>query len=533
MRQAMGSRSGAPNRGPAIVIALLVLAVLVTGAMSFEAVRAARAARATAEGVLRDYASIAAIQFGREVQARLDPLLSQGISAARHAAQQHATAPDRAARSCDCGPPKGTRTLFAVGGTGLTFVEGDAMPAGLADELAADGGAEAPVLRPRLRLLSDHSVAVTAPVRGPGEPITVGFVAGPAFLLDVFTCVMRDAALLPHSLVDPAATRDVVTLRVHGPAGGELFRSGDAWSSFARDAAFAENLGGLRASAAIAPERASMLLIGGLPSDRWPLVAGLLVLAVGLVTAAAVQVRREIRFARARADFVSGVSHELRTPLAQIRLFGETLLLGRVRSPAEAQRAAGVIVQEARRLGQMVDNVLLFSRAGRGVATLSREPVDIGRLVRDVIESFRQQAASRLSTLEWRMPAGELVVHADPNAVRQVLLNLLDNAMKYGRRGQTVIVELAVEDPIVRLAVDDEGSGIAAQDQSRIWQPFWRAPGSAEGGTGLGLAIVRDLVDRHGGTAGVEHGRRGGARFVVTFDAPVVEGRPSATHLSA
>ena len=505
----MRFRSTAAGRGPAVVVALLVLAVLVTGGLSFEAVRSARAARATAEGVLRDYASIAAIQFGREVQARLDPLLAQGISAARHTAEEHIGAVDRpGARNCDCAPPKGTRTLFAVSSRGLAFHDGDPMPGGLVDELAARVNPAAPMSRPSLRVLDDERVVATAPGRRQGEAVTIGFVADAGLVRDVFTCVLRDAALLPHSLVDATATRDVLSVRVTTAAGRELFRSDDDWSTFARDAEFAPNLGGLRASAAIRPERASTLLIGGLPSDRWPLVAGLLLLAVGLVTAAAVQLRRELRFARERADFVSGVSHELRTPLAQIRLFGETLLLGRVRSAAEANRAAGVIVQEARRLGQMVDNVLLFSRAGRGVVALTREPTDVTRLVCDVIESFRPQAASRQAIVEWQMPAGALIVRADPNAIRQVLLNLLDNAIKYGRRGQSVLVELTVADPIVRLAVDDEGPGVAPQDVSRVWQPFWRAPGSAEGGTGLGLAIVRELVERHGGSVAVERSRR-------------------------
>jgi len=515
-------------------MALLVLAVLVTSGLSLEAVRSARAARATAEGVLRDYASIAAIQFGREVQARLDPLLSQGISAARHRAEEHLGAVDRpGAGSCDCAPPQGTRTLFAVSARGLAFHDGDPMPAGLVDELAARVDPAAPMTRPALRVLDDDRVVATAPGRRQGKPVTIGFVAASELLRDLFACVLRDAALLPHSLVDAAATRDVVSLRVLTAAGRELFRSGDDWSSFARDAEFAANLAGLRAVAAVRPERASTLLIGGLPSDRWPLVAGLLVLAVGLVTAAAVQLRREIRFARERADFVSGVSHELRTPLAQIRLFGETLLLGRVRSPAEATRAAGVIVQEARRLGQMVDNVLLFSRAGRRGVAIALEPTDLARLLGDVIDSFRPQAASRQSTIVSQMPADAVIVRADPNAIRQVLLNLLDNAIKYGRRGQSVLIELAIDDPLVRLSVDDEGPGVAPQDVARVWQPFWRAAGSAEGGTGLGLAIVQQLVERHGGSVAVERGRRGGARFVVTFEAPAIEAPDVTVHLTA
>ena len=268
------------------------------------------------------------------------------------------------------------------------------------------------------------------------------------------------------------------------------------------------------------PDHASELIIGGLPGDRWPIVAGLLVLAAGLVTAAAVQLRREIRFARERADFVSGVSHELRTPLAQIRLFGETLLLGRIRSQDEARRAAEVIVQESRRLGQMVENVLLFSRAGRQPLALQREPVDAAAVVTDVVTVFRPQAASKAMAVELEIGDVPNRVVADANVIRQVLLNLLDNAVKYGARGQSIRVELRGTATELTLAVADEGAGIAPADRQRIWEPFWRGSSSAEGGTGLGLAIVRELVGQHGGTVTVDSAQPNGARFVATFAAP-------------
>jgi signal transduction histidine kinase len=244
------------------------------------------------------------------------------------------------------------------------------------------------------------------------------------------------------------------------------------------------------------------------------------------VTAAAVQLRREVRFARQRADFISGVSHELRTPLAQIRLFGETLLLGRVRSRDEARRAAEVIVQESRRLGQMVDNVLLFTRAGRQGAAIRWEPVDAAAVAADTVSAFRPQAASKQMTVDLEIGDIPGAVLADPNAMRQVLLNLLDNAVKYGARGQRIRVELQGTADELTLSVTDEGEGVPAGDRARIWEPFWRTPASAEGGTGLGLAIVRELVGLHGGRVSVEAASPRGARFVATFSAPA--SRPSA-----
>jgi signal transduction histidine kinase len=301
-----------------------------------------------------------------------------------------------------------------------------------------------------------------------------------------------------------------------------VYQSDESWSAYAGQADFGPHMKELRVATAIKPERASALLIDGLPSERWALVIGLLILAAGLMAAAAVQLRREIRFARQRADFVSGVSHELRTPLAQIRLFGETLLLGRVRSGDEARRAAEVIVQESRRLSQMVDNVLLFSRVGRGMTAVHREPVHVATVLTRAVDAFRPQAASKHVTIELDISPDVATRLVDANALQQVLLNLLDNAVKYGPRGQVIRIHTAADASLLRLEVADGGPGVASGDVDRIWEPFWRASGSAEGGTGLGLAIVRELANGHGGSARVERPATGGAQFVVTFDAPAV-----------
>ena len=177
----------------------------------------------------------------------------------------------------------------------------------------------------------------------------------------------------------------------------------------------------------------------------------------------------------------------------------------------------------------MVDNVLLFSRTGRGgLGPLTREPVEPAALVVEVVEAFRPQAASKDATIvivtpSLQIPQSQNLMTPrllDPNAIRQMLLNLLDNAVKYGPRGQTVKVSITGDATRVRITVEDQGPGIAPHDRPRIWEPFWRAPELAEGGTGLGLAIVHDLVARHGGTVDVDCGESGGARFVVDLDAP-------------
>ena len=510
----------ARDAGSALAIFLLALAVLVTAGLSWEAFRSARSARATAEGVLRDYASFAAVQFARETQARLDPAAAAGISAARHRAEGHAGSLRReGARDCDCSPPGATQTMFVLSESGLTVLDGTALDPSLVSSLKADLP-QRPSPRHSIRLLDDGRLLVTTAANQSGQTVLVGFIAAPSLLKSVFGHVITEAALLPRTLVDARATRQVLTIRVIDSNGFERYRSDGEWSALSGRGNFPPAFVNLHVEAAVKPAHAATLVIGGLPGERWPIVVGLLLLAAGLVTAAAVQLRREIRFARQRADFISGVSHELRTPLAQIRLFGETLLLGRVRTPEEAHRAAQVIVQESRRLSQMVDNVLLFSRSNRGVVTIRRETVDIAALVADVVGAFKPQAASKQMTVVLESDGVLRPVAVDPNVVRQVLLNLLDNAVKYGLRGQRITVRLRGAADALSLSVEDEGPGITPTDRAKIWEPFWRAPGSAEGGTGLGLAIVRDLVTLHGGTAAVEAGVARGARFVATFATP-------------
>jgi signal transduction histidine kinase len=267
------------------------------------------------------------------------------------------------------------------------------------------------------------------------------------------------------------------------------------------------------------PEAAERLVIGGLPRSRLPLLLGVLAMTAALIVIAVVQLRREAELARLRSDFVSSVSHELRTPLAQIRMFAETLLLGRVRSDAERTRSMEIIDQEARRLAHLVENVLHFSRAERQSLRLCPVPTLLAPQVQETAESFAPIARARRA--EVRLALDETVaVRVDRNALRQMLLNLLDNAIKYGPVGQTVTVGVRALGDRARLWVEDEGPGIDMAQRERIFEPFFRIDrdaNSAIGGSGIGLSVVRELAVMHGGRAFAEAGERG-ARFVIELD---------------
>jgi signal transduction histidine kinase len=240
--------------------------------------------------------------------------------------------------------------------------------------------------------------------------------------------------------------------------------------------------------------------------------------------------RRAFELARLRADFVASVSHELRTPLAQIQLFGESLALGRMRSRGDVRDAGRVVVGEARRLLHMVENAILFNRGGRPAAA----PVvvlPLAPLVRETVESFQPLAAASAARLR-TVRLDEVTAPVDRGALRQVLLNLLDNAAKYGPRGGTISVGLARRDGRARIWVEDEGPGIPAADRERVWEPFLRLPRDLEShaaGSGIGLALVRELVGLHRGSAWIEPAPGGGACVVVELPNAGGEPEPEPT----
>jgi signal transduction histidine kinase len=337
------------------------------------------------------------------------------------------------------------------------------------------------------------------------EDQTIGFVADLSLVKDLFARIVAEP-LLPPSLGN---TGSLLSVRVMNLDGRGVF-------AYASESTLEDELGALRLSVALRPSAAETLIIGGLPRDRLPLLVGLFVVTSGLVLIAILQLRREHELARLRTDFISGVSHELRTPLAQIRMFGETLLLGRVRSASERHRSLAIIVQEAQRLTRLIENVLHFSRAERGAAVVSPTATRLDLLLHEVADGFEPLARSKRVSIARRIQDG-VTANVDTGAFRQVMLNLLDNAVKYGPVGQTITLAASCERGRTRVSVEDEGPGVAVEHAHRIWEPFYRVGGhaAATGGTGIGLSIVRQLVELHQGRVWMEPRESGGARFVV------------------
>ena len=346
-----------------------------------------------------------------------------------------------------------------------------------------------------------------------GVPLLVfGLVSPPAPLLAPIIAPMLDrGSVLPPSLTRGARDSTLLSLRVRTPRGSPILARGsqvDAESRHAVVDTIDATIGSLIVSATLTPEAATRLIVGGPPRARLPLLIAFLLLAVGLVGVALEQLRRQQQFMRARAAFIAGVSHELRTPLAQIRLLAEMLFTDRLESPAARQRSLRIIDQEARRLSFLVDNVLTFTRAERDSLRIAPVPLDLQREVSDAVALFAPLAQKARVRFDVAVPAGVQVL-MDQAAFRQVLVNLLDNAVRYGPAGQRVLITAPALDgdrTFVELVVADEGPGVPAEAVERVLEPYVRLDREQEraaGGTGLGLAIVRDMMNRHGGAVRV------------------------------
>lgn len=250
-----------------------------------------------------------------------------------------------------------------------------------------------------------------------------------------------------------------------------------------------------------------------------------LILAMFLVIVLAVVfslrfVFHEIELAELKSTLVSNVSHELKTPLALIRLFSETLQMGRAESPEKEKEFLRIIHKESERLTHLIDNVLDLGRIEQDRKTYSMRPTDLLEVVNETVEAYRFQLQQQGFTLVTDLEPGLPPVSADPDALTQALLNLMDNAIKYSLREKHLKVALGREDGQAVISVQDRGIGIPPREQRRIFDMFYRAERGlvhSVKGSGLGLSLVRHIVEAHGGAIRVESRPGHGSTFSITL----------------
>jgi signal transduction histidine kinase len=260
--------------------------------------------------------------------------------------------------------------------------------------------------------------------------------------------------------------------------------------------------------------RTSFLVLGGLT----------LLLAGGIVLTHR-NVAKEMALARLKSDFVSNVSHELRTPLSLIRLYAETLEMGRLSSPEKYQEYYRIIRKESERLSALINNILDFSRIEAGRKEYDFRETDMRELVHTTLDSYRYQIEQNGFVFEEKIGDDVPSMQVDREALSRSLLNLVNNALKYSQDRKYIGVNLYRKNGSVRLEVIDHGIGIPDQEQSKIFEKFYRVGDPLvhnTKGSGLGLSLVRHIVQAHGGEVLVDSAPGEGSKFTISL--PVNKG---------
>jgi signal transduction histidine kinase len=255
--------------------------------------------------------------------------------------------------------------------------------------------------------------------------------------------------------------------------------------------------------------RTSFMTLGGLSL----LLCGGIVLTYRNVT-------REVALAKLKSDFVSNVSHELRTPLSLIRLYAETLELGRLPDSERQKEYYQIIRKESERLTALITNILDFSRIEAGKKEYEFRETDLADLVRTTMESYRFQIEQHGFQLEQKIDDSLPPLKVDREAIARSLVNLVNNAVKYSSKEKFLGVSLYRSNGSVKLEVADHGIGIPSNEQHKIFEKFYRVGDPLvhnTKGSGLGLSLVRHIVQAHGGCISVESGPGRGSRFTITL----------------
>lgn len=528
-----------PSNTPLV---LLAASLGLIGVAAGVAVVTAWKARANTRQLLGDYAAFAGWSYRQHLMEEFGTTLWSTVGPIGHREPHHGRDVPAAFKlpiyrennltDCRCGPGPAPATYFRfrLGGDSLDL-SGDSLSPGLDTTLlsAVTRAARAGALAGREGAMADlgtHQLAGFGPMPTDwGDTLVYGFILDSLEIATTFERVLQDAPLLPEAVTKGRPNTGLFALEVRDARGSIFYRS-RAWPVDEREWPFiaTDSLGprtaGLVTRLTLVPATAASLLAGGLPRAPLPLL--LLIGMLGIVAAgvAAAQLRRQGELARLRSDFVAGISHELRTPLAQLRLFLDTLRLKRYDTPEEQEWLVSHLTRETTRLEHLVENVLAASRLDRGMhPSVPLVPLDLGAEVRDAAMAFAPLAASRRAVLDTEVTDGVAVL-ADQATLRQLVLNLLDNAVKFGPAGQHVRLSVTRSNGSARLTVTDQGPGVPEAERERIWEAYYRGSGEATravGGSGIGLALVREIAGSFGGTAAVAAAPGGGAAFSVTM----------------
>ena len=357
----------------------------------------------------------------------------------------------------------------------------------------------------------------------PGEKKGEVKIAGVAFDADYlhdkfFPEMLED--VISRNVSDAQTDRNHAVMMLRGKYESAALAQSSGWDGGAPEAE--RNLEGAFPGLTLAIKlRGTTLAAIG---ERFAHISFLTLAALSLVLAGGIvltyrSVTKEMALARLKSDFVSNVSHELRTPLSLIRLYAETLEMGRLTSPEKYQEYYCIIRKESERLTALINNILDFSRIEAGRKEYDFRETDMSELVHNTLDSYRYQLEQ--SGFQFEEKIDEVPsMRVDREAMARSLLNLVNNALKYSQDRKYIGVNLYRDNGSVKLEVVDQGIGIPHQEQQKIFEKFYRVGDPLvhnTKGSGLGLSLVRHIVQAHGGEVAVDSSPGQGSKFTIVL----------------
>lgn len=255
--------------------------------------------------------------------------------------------------------------------------------------------------------------------------------------------------------------------------------------------------------------------------DNYIFLTMVIIILIG-VTFVIVTIRREVKLAEMKSEFVSNVSHEIRTPLALISMYTETLLMNRIKTEEKKTEYLQVIHQETTRLGAMVNRILSFSKMEKNKRTFQFSPVDMNEVVTEVAENFKPHFIANEVALTLELTSENATVSADKESITETLINLIDNAIKYGKeKSKKVEIRTKRAQQSFIVEVEDNGIGIARKHQKQVFDKFYRVTqgnlAHKAKGSGLGLNIVQTIMKKHKGKIKLHSQEGEGSCFSLVF----------------
>ena len=510
------------SRRLGVVVLLLVTAFGFTAALTWQAINSAREHRAAAESVVRDYAAVVADDLLHRIIFEFE---SFGLMPIRSALFKTWSEEHRLMPPAELNAPLAGQAFVA---DFAAHKVDPPLPDALQRWVLSDMETEV-----KARIDNDRHYQIHVHladgdhylgfVAKPVAPRTfIGFTLRPEILARKARRAFERRTPFPGQML-ASSQLESSDVYIHiANSGAELLRTPGTFNEalgvrLRVPQPYGDLLAGSIVETSFKPSALPNIVAGGLPPSRKWVAALMLVSSMFVLAAIGMILHRERQLDSMRSDFISAVSHELRTPLTQIRMFSETLLMNRVRSDTERQRALQIVNQETTRLGHLVDNILLLSRRERGTLALSLQEIDVVALVTETLQAFDPMIRSSRARVVVNGNES-LIAIVDRAALKQVLINFLDNAVKYGPAGQTITLTVTGSDAAFRIDVDDEGPGIPAEDRDVVWQKFYRLERDREGdkaGSGIGLAVSADIIERHGGRYWIGDAPSKGARFSI------------------